>query len=93
MIADFWFNLERQESLQQMLWLSISMLIQQESSQIANTNTFQTTPTPDPEKLYQCYSAMKQERTCFWKVLSEYALKFRCPWSGNRSKHDPGAGG
>ena len=46
--------------------------------------SFQTTLTPNPEKLHTYYSAIKQEETCFW-TCSLNAFKFRCRWSGNRS--------
>ena len=47
-------------------------------------NSFQTTLTPNPEKLYKCYYVTKREETCFW-MCSPNAFKFRCRWFGNCS--------
>ena len=47
-------------------------------------NSFQSTLTPNPEKLYKYSSVAKQGETCFW-MCSLNAFKFRCRWFGNRS--------
>ena len=44
-------------------------------------NSFQTTMTPNPEKLYTNYSVMKHAETCFCMCSSD-AFKFRCRWFG-----------
>ena len=47
-------------------------------------NSFQTTPTPNPEKLCKRYSAAKREETGII-TCSSNASKFRCRWFGNCS--------
>ena len=49
-----------------------------------SVNIFQTTLTPDPEKLYRYYSATTQEETCV-RMCSSNAFKFRYRWFGNCS--------
>ena len=46
--------------------------------------SFQTTLTPNPEKLYTYYPVTRQENICFWMCFSN-AFKFRCRWIGNCS--------
>ena len=55
----------------------------------ARLNSFQTTLTPNLEKLYKYYSVTKQEETWFW-MCSVNAVKFQCRWSGNRWIIDTG---
>ena len=47
-------------------------------------NSFQTTRTPNPEKLCKCYYVKKQSETCVW-MCSSNAFKLRCLWFGNCS--------
>ena len=48
-------------------------------------NTFQTTLTPNPAKLYNHYSVTKQSEACLFNVFfMQMLFKFRCWSSGNR---------
>ena len=66
-----------------------SMSNQNNIFNITNMNSFQITLIPNPEKLYEYYSATKRTETCV-RMCSLNAFKFRCRWLGNRSKHGKG---
>ena len=66
-----------------LLWL---LLARPRLFAVPQTNSFQTTLTPNPENIYKCHSVAKQAETRF-RTCSSNAFELRCRWFDNRSFH------